>query len=332
MMNGTIVVFGVNWIGDALMSLPVYAALRRRFPGSRLILITHARVRDLFLHNPHIDRLVCVDKKLSLPRLAGLIPLMRRERAETVILLRPSLGQAVAARLSGAAKVVSHTKRGRSVPGTVSVPFDPALHRMDVYLSLVRSLDAETDPADYGFALTPEEERYGSERRNELPLDKKIVVLHPRTNWELKSWPPAYFAGLADRLVRERGVTVVFTGTREDQPLVRSVMDAMAEDAVDWSGTMALRQFAGFLRTVDLFISADTGAMHLASIAGARCLALFGPTDPELTGPQGRGEVRIVRGDTGNCVVPCYNVSCSDNRCMKSISVETVFDEAAEML
>ena len=80
-------------------------------------------------------------------------------------------------------------------------------------------------------------------------------------------------------------------------------------------------------RKLDVFITADSGPLHIASSVGAKkIIALFGPTDPAVTAPLPSPDIFLMRKDTG-CRIPCYEVNCDDNRCMKEITPQEVFEK-----
>ncbi|MDD5611355.1 MAG: glycosyltransferase family 9 protein, partial [Candidatus Omnitrophica bacterium] len=94
------------------------------------------------------------------------------------------------------------------------------------------------------------------------------------------------------------------------------------------TGKFSLKQLAAFLKKVDLFISADTGPLHIANAVGTKnIIALFGPTSVNITGPYPLTRVVLLQKNTG-CVIPCYEVDCKDNRCMKAITPEDVLEKA----
>ena len=97
----------------------------------------------------------------------------------------------------------------------------------------------------------------------------------------------------------------------------------MKSSAISACG-LSLKQFAALCARMSVFISADSGPLHIANAVNTKqIISLFGPTDPRLTGPVPADRVAIIQKNTG-CMIPCYMVNCSDNRCMKAISVDDV--------
>jgi heptosyltransferase-1/heptosyltransferase-2 len=100
----------------------------------------------------------------------------------------------------------------------------------------------------------------------------------------------------------------------------------MKEKPIIATGLFSLKQLGALCQRLDLFITADTGPLHIANTVGAKkIIALFGPTSPNITGPYPQKNVVILHKDAG-CKIPCYALDCKDNRCMKAISVEDVLN------
>jgi ADP-heptose:LPS heptosyltransferase len=88
-----------------------------------------------------------------------------------------------------------------------------------------------------------------------------------------------------------------------------------------------INQLAALCKRLGLFITADTGPLHIANAVGLkRIIALFGPTSSRITGPYPENNVVILSKDVG-CKIPCYIKSCKDNRCMKAISPDEVIEK-----
>ncbi|MDD5347753.1 MAG: glycosyltransferase family 9 protein, partial [Candidatus Omnitrophica bacterium] len=154
--------------------------------------------------------------------------------------------------------------------------------------------------------------------------DDFIVGINPGGNWGPKRWPRENFAALADRIADIYRAKIIITGGGADEALAREIGSRMKTKPVIACGTLSLKQFAVLASISNLFITADSGPMHIANaVSCRRIIALFGPTDPALTGPFPPDRVTIVRKEIG-CRLPCYKVDCADNRCMKAISVEDV--------
>ena len=150
-------------------------------------------------------------------------------------------------------------------------------------------------------------------------------MINPVARWRTKLWEERNFADLADRLVSGKKAVIIFTGSPDDRPVNDRILSQMHEHAHNWAGETTLKELAALAAASDLFITTDTGPMHLAAAAGARVLALFGPTAPWRTGPYGPSHL-IVRAGT-ECS-PCFQRECDkDVKCMAGITVEDVIKQ-----
>lgn len=330
--NINTLVFGVNWFGDTLMSLPFYKILKSDSPDNKLTAIVHERVTGLFKNNPNIDQLHSVNKKLSLWTLIKLYPSIKAAKADTAYLLRPSNSQVFICRLAGIKNIVCHNIKQTRMFGAHTVDFPKDMHRMDVYLSLLER-DVSAKEKIMEVYLSEEEKSFGRDLAKQLSKNgNPLIVLHPMANWELKKWPLKFYAKLGDRLINQLNAQVVITGTKQDRELSCIIKKQMTNAIYDLCGKLTIRELASFLSNVDLFISADTGVMHLSAALSTPIIGLFGPTDENLTGPRSNNRVELVRSNNFECQLPCYNLECKENKCMQLISVDDVFQRVVEVL
>ena len=115
--------------------------------------------------------------------------------------------------------------------------------------------------------------------------------------WETKRWPPAHFAEVARRAVETRGAGLFAVGAPEDRPLSRnSPRGSRRSRSLDLCGRTTLPQLAALAAEADVFLSNDTGPLHLAAAAGARVVGVYTCTSPALNGPYGPRAVAVQSG------------------------------------
>jgi len=112
---------------------------------------------------------------------------------------------------------------------------------------------------------------------------------------------------------------------------VQNIKGMMKNTPIISCGATTLKELGVLLEKASLVIANDSGPMHLAVAMKANVIALFGPTSPELTGPYGKGNYTVLR-KIKECEIPCYDITCTDNRCMKLITVGDVFEKAEKIL
>jgi ADP-heptose:LPS heptosyltransferase len=165
-----------------------------------------------------------------------------------------------------------------------------------------------------------------------IDSDPFLVGINPGGNWDPKRWPKEYFTELSSRLIKEFNARIIITGSAKDLTLAEEIRAGAKDKITLVCGKFNLKQFAVICKVLDLFISADSGPLHIANSVGAKkIIALFGPTDIAVTGPYPQDNVMILQKDTG-CKIPCYAVDCKNNRCMKSITVDEVMNTIRDLI
>ena len=326
-----IVIYNVNWLGDVLFSTAVIRNIRFNYPASYIACIIPPRCLPVLEGNPYLNEIIVFDEKGVHKGIGGKISFiraLRQKRFDSAFLLHRSLTRAFIVWAAGIRERIGYTSAKRGFLLTQKIrPLDARrAHRIDYYLGVIKGagLVVKNRHTDFFFS---EQDRQAVEnllRQNSIYARDVIIGLNPGGNWDPKRWQPESFAFLADRLAGEYAARVIFTGSPEDRELVSRIQSLMKSPSVSTCGVLSLKQFAALCGRMSVFISADSGPLHIANAAGARrIVALFGPTDPQLTGPVPADRVAIIQKNTG-CPIPCYTVDCRDNRCMKAITVDDV--------
>jgi heptosyltransferase I len=332
-----ILIIKLSAIGDVVQTLPALEAIKKTFPKSFITWLVEEDAAGILVHHPLIDRLMISRRKVWLGLLRNPFTVIRglgciirfvRELRSThydiAIDFQGLFKSGVLIGLSRAGRKIGfdRTREFSYLFLNERLPaFDPEKHALQRYLDIARYLGAK-DP-DPTCALPLVQEQVTIKNRIDLlnSPHRPLVVINPVARWKTKLWLESNFAELADRLVKERQVSVVFTGSKGDGILVERILSLMREQAWNWTGQTTLKELAALASYADLFITTDTGPMHLAAAAGARVLALFGPTAPWRTGPYGSRHI-VIR--TGIHCSPCFRRKCDHVRCMEGITVDDV--------
>jgi lipopolysaccharide heptosyltransferase II len=329
-----ILIFNVNWLGDALFSTATIRNIRRNFPESFIACVIPSRCYPILKGNPHLNEIIIFDEKdrhKGILAKLNFIQLLRSKNFDVVFLLHRSFSRALICRLAGIPERIGYDtkKRGFILTKKITSPKKDALHRIDYYLNLIEKAGIRVEDRYLEFFVSDEDINFVEEflDKNLISKDDFLVALNPGGNWMPKRWVKEYWAILADKLVDDFKAKVIITGAHNDLPLVLGIKELMRHKPLLTCGLFNLKQLAAFCRRLDLFITADTGPLHIANASGAKkIIALFGPTSPQVTGPYPINNVVVLRKDIG-CKIPCYVVNCPDNRCMKAITPEEVLEE-----
>jgi heptosyltransferase-2 len=334
-----------NWLGDIVMALPVFAALRAHFADDVLVAGVPRAFAPVLSAVPAIDQIVPLhrDGRRGWRGLNAEAGELRDGGFDLAVLLPNSFGAAWVARRAGIRERWGFAVQWRRGLLTRAVPRPrqrAPLHQVAYYLELVRGL--EIDPADPAPRLEASPQMVararglldaaGSDR------DRPLVGIAPGASYGYaKRWPPDRYGRLAARLSRELGASVVLLGSAHDRDAGHAIESSLAalgpvrSDArlVNLIGRTDLSQLVGTLACCRAVISSDSGAMHLAAALGVPVTAIFGPTDERLTSPVGSHAVLTA---PVRCR-PCFFRDCPiDHRCMTRISEDRVFHAVAGQL
>lgn len=334
-----ILIFNVNWLGDVLFSTAAIRNIRYHFPESFIACAVPSRCAIVLEANPHLDEVITFDEKTAHRGIFAKIRFIRKlkdKRFDTVFLLHRSLTRALICGLAGIKERIGYSIKGRGFLLTKKIaplPYD-AGHRIDYYLNLITQAGIAVRDRYTEFFIGEGDLKEANDflMRHGVKKEGLLIGINAGGNWDPKRWPKENWARLADCLVSECGATVVITGGQKDVALANNIRTMMKQPAIIAAGQLSLKGFAALSKSLAFFISADTGPLHIANAVGTKnIIALFGPTSSVVTGPYPLDGVRIIHKDIG-CTIPCYEVACPDNRCMKAIGVEDVLKQVREAM
>ncbi|MDD5072917.1 MAG: lipopolysaccharide heptosyltransferase II [Candidatus Omnitrophica bacterium] len=335
-----ILIVNVNWIGDVLFSTPAIRALRKHFPGAHIACMVVPRCEEILELNPHLNELIIYDEKGRNKGLIGklkLISELRARRFDCVFLFHRSLTRTLMVALSGIRERVGIDNPKRGFLLTKKIKPQPSdIHKVEQFLNIVKVITGEDDGKSMELFTGKEDEAFAGEflKSHGIGEGDRFIILNPGGNWDPKRWPAVDFAGLGDRLNEKYKVPIIITGAQKDVELANKISGIMKHKPVIAAGETTIRQLAAIMKRASLVISNDSGPMHIAVSQGARTIAIFGPTDPKITGPYGEGIYGVIQKDSGKpgCKIPCYDLRCEEALCMKAVTVEDVMLEAEKLL
>lgn len=331
-----------NWLGDIVMALPVFAAVRAHYSDDVVALAGPAAFRPLLEAVAGVDQVVSLRRDIrgSRARRAEVAQL-RDGRFDVAVLLPNSFGAAWVARSAGIPERWGLAGRWRRRLLSRSVPRPPSrTHQVDEYLALLRGLGVAEVTSEPSLQSPPG--MVASARRlleaSGVTADQPLVGMAPGAAYGYaKRWRPDRYARVAERVVRQSGAVVVLVGSGHDRDAGYAIESSLVSpeggtagrSVVNMIGRTDLAQLIGLVASCRAFVSSDSGPMHLAAALGVPVTAIFGPTDDRLTAPVGRHEV--LTNDVW--CRPCFFRDCPiDHRCMTRISEDRVFEAVARQM
>jgi heptosyltransferase-2 len=324
-----ILVRAPNWIGDSILAVPSLQSLSQNHPEAEIWVLARGWVKDLFVSYPFIRGVIPLPDRADLKTLRRTAQELKGEAFDTGLLLTNSFGSALLFALARIPNRWGYATDGRRFLLTRGVrPRAPGktIHQAQHYLDLVSRLGMEAVAPSLSFPLGEEEVR-GAEgllASEGVSSGSPLTILNPGGYFgSAKRWPPERFGALAALLQEREGARVVIVGSQGEAPLARLITDALLSKPLVLTGRTSLRQLAAVISLADLFVTNDSGPMHLANALGTPVLALFGPTDPEATAPFQEPSAYLHKAPP---CWPCAYRDCPiDHRCMESISPEEVY-------
>ena len=324
-----------SWIGDAVMSLPAIKGMRENFPQAKITLLANSWVAGLYKNLSFIDDIIFYSPKGVDRGLGGFIKAIgkiKKRKFELALLLQNAFRPALLTWLAAVPHRWGYATDGRGFLLTKAVPKDPQAqqgHQVYYYLRMLQKLGLKPAAPDIEIRLSPQQQERGRQLliSQGLDLKKAVVGIHPGASYgEAKRWLPERFARLADRLIGEEGLQVIFFGAQQEFPLVERIVSQMRYTPFILVGKTDLEELMSTISFCNIFIVNDSGPMHLAAALGTPLIAIFGPTDEKQTSPLGKGHLVIKKPFPCS---PCSHRICPlDHRCMTAISVEEVYKAA----
>jgi len=325
------------YLGDVVMTLPILAPLRRRFPGAKITFLTSSSARPVLETNPHVDEILTYDAFWFYPQPMNaywkFLLQHRRREFDLVIEARGDIRDI----LMLAAPPRSRWRVGYGIGGgawmlTDVVPFRKVSHKVEFHLDIARYLGCECGEVEWGFYFRHEEIAAARGILKSHGIEGPFLAAHPGSRMPLKRWPYEKCAALYDRLMQATGQPLVIFGAPGEKSLIREVLGKMRGKPVDLSGHLGVRQLGALFSMARMLVCNDSAPMHIAACAGTPTVALFGPSVSAETSPWGKRH-RVIEKDF-LCRAGCDESTCKHpdpQACMKAIEVDEVLGAAMEI-
>jgi len=330
----SIVVVKLSAIGDVLHAVPAVVALKQAFPDAAIGWAVEGRAADVLAGHPAVDHLFRLPRGwLKSPRaVLALRRQLRAFRADVAIDMQGLLKSGVATWLSGArlrigpAKPVSREQAWLAYTHPVR---PTAAHVVERNCQLLKPLGIDVPRPTFDMPDWPVSRTRMRQWLATLRLPRPPVVLNPGAGWASKLWPVERFAATARGLHRASGqpVVVVWGGGTERQAAERIAADSFGAAIV--APDTSLQDLGELCRLAALFISSDTGPLHLAAAVGTPCIGLFGPVPAARNGPYGPHHACV---EPPAVLRPAWEDRKRDTFSMTAITVEQVLAAADALL
>lgn len=336
-----ICIFQTSFIGDSVLTTPLVQKTAKLFPEAKIIVVTRPQTVEIFKNLKEVSKII-IDDKRGLGKIFGVFKTaknIKESNIDVILVPHRSFRSALIAKLSGVKIRIGFTNSEGWFLYTKTVPFSWMIHDAERNLYLLQGIVNE----NFNTAELKMEKSDGDAQQNvakmlkEAGLEgKELVGVHPGSVWPTKCWPYENYSKLITRMEKELGLTAVIVGGKKDLDLGEQVCRLSNGHPVNFASKTSLSELMAMMKHLKLFVTNDSGPMHIATAFGVPTLGIFGPTTRELGFfPYGEGH-RVVEVKGLPCR-PCAlhgGKKCPEGhfKCMRDITVDEVFDTVKEML
>jgi lipopolysaccharide heptosyltransferase II len=341
-----ILILELQGIGNTLLTFPMIKELRAHFPNSHITAIVADKgAQELLQANKDINRVILMG--LTSKDLLKTIIRIRDDKYDIAIAAFPPCLRNDFLMLFVRSEIKIGVPDERPIGRLISYVYNrknkPSrrMHDKDENLSLIRCLGIETDYSLVPVLDVPEaDNQYLSKFLEAYNVDQNelLIGIHPGSSNGMicKRWPSENFVRLAGILISKYNAKIILFGGKDNKELLSNISGLMGKSVHIIYGEELLN-VGSIIKECRLFVSNDSGLMHLAAAVGTPVVAMFGATDPNRTGPCGENNL-IVKSEV-KCS-PCYTLMTAQlnkcarktTECMRSISVNRVLEEIENKL
>jgi heptosyltransferase II len=326
-----------NWVGDFVMATPILTDIREKYPDAHITALCKSPLEELLLDDEDVSEVIAFVKSkrkfLDLSQYQSLINKLKNNQYDLGIILPNSFSSAYVFWKSKIRKRIGFIADRRKIFLNVPVKFSKDRHNKHLVFTYKELLWPLTIKSDSVPRLYIKEDTQFIDKiflENNIPANSKIIGINPGAAYgTAKCWIPERFQKIAEKLLKDHNTFVFFFGDMSMQTLNNHICENLGPRAINLAGKTSLKQLCMLLQKCKLFLTNDSGPMHLASALNVPLIAIFGSTDENVTGPFNNG---VVIHKKLSCS-PCFKKKCPYNfECMKLISVDEVFTKIKELL
>ena len=325
-------------IGDVVLSTPTITASRKAFPNAYIAVMVSPKTKEIVAGNPYINEVIACDKK-GIFQTLYFAKWLKNKKFDLALILHSTNRVNLISFLAGIQKRVGYARGKMDFLLTNRLPYKKRLgekHEAEYSLDILRSIGVDARISPLLMPVKKENEKNAGDllRENGLRQGERFIVLHPGASSVSKMWPQENFAKAADILIERFGVRALLVSAPEHVKIGEKVMFSMKNKPVFLCGRTSLGDLGALFKKASLFISNDSGPVHIACAIGTPVISIFARNEkglsPERWGPLGDKSVALHK-DVG--CVECLAHNCNKGfLCIRSVTVEEVVEKASELL
>lgn len=324
-----VLIRSVNWLGDAVMSLPAIRGIRKLHPDAKISILTKENVAELFKREKSIDEVLIYETGFKGKLIT--IKKLKEKRFQRAYLLQNAFDAAFLATLARIPERVGWSRDCRRLLLTHPVPYggeDRKIHHIEYFFEIPKRFNPSLIPEYPWIALTFDERIEARERLNKIK--RPILAVSPGAKYgNTKKWNSEKFIEIIKRFITSYGSVIIFGHEGDGLIFTEEEYENFKNRVFDFTGKTSLSELISLLSQCDVLLCNDSGIMHLGYAVGLPLVAIFGSTSPELTGPP-KFAGKLIKANV-SCS-PCFKNKCNDIKCMNSIEVDEVWSAIEELI
>jgi heptosyltransferase-2 len=336
-----ILIVRTDRIGDVVLSTPVIRAIRDNFPNAYIAMMVSPCALDIVKDNPFLDEVIVYDKDnrhKNWFKSIGFAFGLKARRFDLAIVLHPANRAHITVFLAGIRRRIGFNRKC-AILLTDRIKHkkqEAEKHELEYSLDLVRHLGIQPGDKKPFMFIKPQAIQWADKVLAEAGIKETdmLLALHPAASCPSKIWPAQRFALLADELTKKYGLKVLILAGPKDTDLAKQVAQNTRQPVLNFAGKTSVQQLAALLKRSRLFISNDSGPVHIACAVGTAVISIFGRNQkglsPKRWGPVGPHD-KVLHKEVG--CYECLAHNCIKGfACLKAITVDDVIEAADSIL
>ncbi|OED37473.1 lipopolysaccharide heptosyltransferase II [PVC group bacterium (ex Bugula neritina AB1)] len=329
-----------NWLGDAVMALPLVQLLRETYPSAFLAILTPDHLEKFYTFQPHIDKVIPWKKTKSIKGTFQIVHKLNSLNFDLAVLCPNSFFSALIIAMSRIKRRIGYDKSFRKFLLTDHLPFPKKKkkkHQTRLFIALGLALWDKPEAPKFSNSVTIPEFNKQSiklslKRNHNIEAKSGLIGLAIGSAYgPAKNWSVERYRQLGLALYKKYNTRILLLGTQKDHDSAHFMVQHLENVFINLCGQTGLDEVQSLLSLCRVFIGNDSGLAHVAALLNTPSIVIFGSTSPFFSQPLGNS-VKIVY--SGVDCSPCFKRTCplGTMECMKSIKVKHIMEKVDTLM